>query len=134
MDAREAGELLVRKLTTKPPAGAQVSARIVRTTPWWTTEPEGPAFDAALRALEKGYGRKPVLIGAGGSIGFVRPFSDALPGVPCLLTGVEDPGCGAHSENESLHLGDWKKSMRSAVHLFDELGAVGLAGLKRARR
>ncbi len=134
MDAREAGELLVRKLTTKPPAGAQVSARIVRTTPWWTTEPEGPAFDAALRSLEKGYGRKPVLIGAGGSIGFVRPFSDALPGVPCLLTGVEDPGCGAHSENESLHLGDWKKSMRSAVHLFDELGAIGLPGLKRTRR
>jgi acetylornithine deacetylase/succinyl-diaminopimelate desuccinylase-like protein len=81
-----------------------------------------------MRALEKGYGRKPALIGSGASIGFVRPFADAM-GVPCILTGVEDPGCGAHSGDESLHLGDWKKSMRSAVHLFDELATLGKATL-----
>ena len=132
MDSEEAGRLLVRKLTTKPPAGAIVSARIVRSSPWWTTEPGGPAFEAAMRALGKGYGRKPVLVGAGGSIGFVRPLSDAMR-VPCLLTGVEDPGCAAHSGDESLHLGDWKKAMRSAVHLYDELASIGTAGL-RARR
>ncbi len=134
MDSQEAGERLVRKLTAKPPAGARVAARITRTTPWWTTEPSGPAFEAAMRALEKGYGRKPALIGSGASIGFLKPFADALPGAPCLLTGVEDPGCATHSEDESLHLGDWKKSMRSAVHLFDELATLGLAGLKRQRR
>jgi acetylornithine deacetylase/succinyl-diaminopimelate desuccinylase-like protein len=110
-----------------------VSARIVRSSAWWRTEPEGPAFAAALRALEKGYGRKAALIGAGGSIGFVQPFSDALPGASCLLTGVEDPPCAAHSEDESLHLGDWKKSMRAAVHLYDELAAVGRGGLRRHR-
>jgi acetylornithine deacetylase/succinyl-diaminopimelate desuccinylase-like protein len=131
MDAEEAGRLLIRKLVTRPPAGAQVEARVVRTTPWWTSDPSGPAHAAALRALEKGYGRKPALIGSGASIGFVKPFADAL-GVPCLLTGVEDPGCAAHSEDESLHLGDWKKSMRSAVYLFDELGRLGKAGLARA--
>ena len=78
MDSGEAGALLVRKLTAKPPAGARVAARITRTTPWWTTEPEGPAFEAAMRALEKGYGRKPALIGSGASIGFVQPFADAM--------------------------------------------------------
>jgi acetylornithine deacetylase/succinyl-diaminopimelate desuccinylase-like protein len=132
MDAQEAGALLVRTLTAKPPAGARVDARVTRWTPWWTTEPSGPAFEAAMRALEKGYGRKPALIGSGASIGFVRPFADAM-GVPCLLTGVEDPGCGAHSGDESLHLGDWKKSMRSAVHLFDELATLGKAGLAAPR-
>jgi acetylornithine deacetylase/succinyl-diaminopimelate desuccinylase-like protein len=133
MDSQEAGQLLVRKLTAKPPAGAHVEARITRSTPWWTTEPAGPAFEAARRALEKGYGRKPALIGSGASIGFVRPFAEALAGVPCLLTGVLDPGCSAHSENESLHLDDWKKSMRSAVHLFDELATLGIAGLRPRR-
>ncbi len=106
MDSREAGELLVRKLTKRPPFGAHVEARVVRSTPWWMTDPDGPAFDAARRALKAGFGRDAAMMGAGGSIGFVQPFSDFLKGAPCLLTGVEDPACGAHSENESLHLGD----------------------------
>jgi acetylornithine deacetylase/succinyl-diaminopimelate desuccinylase-like protein len=126
MDSREAGELLARKLTKSPPHGARIQARVVRSTPWWETSPEGPAFDAALRALRAGFGKEAVLMGAGGSIGFVQPFSDFLKGAPCLLTGVEDPECGAHSENESLHLGDWKKCMRAAVHLYDELSRPGV--------
>jgi acetylornithine deacetylase/succinyl-diaminopimelate desuccinylase-like protein len=124
MDSREAGELLVRKLTRRPPYGAHIEARIVRSTPPWSTNPQGPAFDAARRALKAGFGRDAVMMGAGGSIGFVQPFADALDGAPCLLTGVEDPACGAHSENESLHLGDWRKCMRTAVHLYEELSRV----------
>jgi acetylornithine deacetylase/succinyl-diaminopimelate desuccinylase-like protein len=124
MDSREAGRLLVRKLTSRPRHGARVEARLVRSTPWWETNPEGPAFDAARRALKAGFGKEAVLMGAGGSIGFVQPFSEYLKGAPCLLTGVEDPECGAHSENESLHLGDWRKCMRAAVHLYDELARL----------
>lgn len=121
MDAARAGRLLVRRLTRRPPAGARVRARVTGASSWWTTDPEGPAFEAARRALEQGFGRKPAMIGAGGSIGFVQPFSDALGGVPCLLMGVEDPASAIHSENESLHLADWRKAMRAAVHLYDEL-------------
>jgi acetylornithine deacetylase/succinyl-diaminopimelate desuccinylase-like protein len=124
MDSREAGALLIRTLTRRPPNGAHIEAHIVRSSPWWTTDPEGPAFDAARRALKAGFGREAVMMGAGGSIGFVQPFAEFLKGAPCLLTGVEDPACGAHSENESLHLGDWKKCMRAAVHLYDELSRL----------
>ena len=41
------------------------------------------------------------MIGAGGSIGFVQPFSDALGGVPCLLMGVEDPDSAIHSRTRA---------------------------------
>jgi acetylornithine deacetylase/succinyl-diaminopimelate desuccinylase-like protein len=131
MDAREAGFLVVKKLTRNPPYGAKVTAKITGSTPWWTTDPEGPAFEAARRALKAGFKKDAAMIGAGGSIGFVQPFADLLGGAPCLLMGVEDPACNAHSENESLHLGDWVKCMRAAVYLYDELARVPAASSAR---
>jgi acetylornithine deacetylase/succinyl-diaminopimelate desuccinylase-like protein len=123
VDGNKAAALLKRKLTRSVPYGAKVTVKTSRkaVTPWWTTDPEGPAFEAARRALEAGYGKPAAMIGAGGSIGFVGPFAEMLGGAPCLLMGVEDPKCNAHSENESLHLGDWIKCMKSAVYLYDEL-------------
>jgi acetylornithine deacetylase/succinyl-diaminopimelate desuccinylase-like protein len=136
MDAGKAGALLVKKLTSRPPAGAKVTARVTSASQWWTTDPEGPAFEAARRALRAGFGRDAAMIGAGGSIGFVTPFSDALGGVPCLLMGVEDPSSAIHSENESLHLGDFRKAIRAAVHLYDELARAPVAAepKKKAKR
>jgi len=133
MDERRAGALLVRRLTRNPPAGARVTATVSGTARWWTTDPEGPAFEAARRALCEGYGREAAMIGAGGSIGFVKPLARALGGVPCLLMGVEDPDSAIHSENESLHLGDFRRAARSAVLLYDEL-ARALAPPARARK
>jgi acetylornithine deacetylase/succinyl-diaminopimelate desuccinylase-like protein len=124
MDAREAGRLIVKKLTTKPPYGVKVTAKINGTTPWWTTDPEGPAFEAARRALKAGFGKETAMVGAGGTIGFVQPFADLLKGAPYILMGVADPNTQAHSENESLHLGDWVKAMRSTIHLYDALARL----------
>jgi acetylornithine deacetylase/succinyl-diaminopimelate desuccinylase-like protein len=126
IDGNKAAALLKKRLTRKAPFGAKVSVKTSRkaVTPWWTTDPEGPAFEAARRALKAGFGKETAMIGAGGSIGFVGPFATLLGGAPCLLMGVEDPKCNAHSENESLHLGDWMKCMKSAIHLYDELSRV----------
>ncbi len=87
----------------------------------WSTDARGPAFEAAEAAMEKGYGRKPLKIGCGGSIPFVKPFAEALGGVPALLIGVEDPYTNAHGENESLLVDDLRKACVSQVHLFSEL-------------
>ena len=131
MDPREAGKLLAKRLSARPPHGARVRARVTGATPSWTTDPEGPAFDAARRALRAGFGREAAMMGSGGTIGFVAPFDRVLGGVPCLLTGVIDPATNAHSENESLHLGDWVKCMRAAVHLYDELARVPVGRRRR---
>ncbi len=55
----------------------------------------------------------------------LQAFADLLRGAPCILTGVADPtNTQAHSENESLHLGDWVKAMRSTIHLYDALARL----------
>lgn len=121
LDPADVQKRLIAALEKSVPWGLQASIKPDQAVSWWYTDPAGPAFQAAFRALEKGFGTKPVAIGCGGSIGFVEPFSKELGGVPALLIGVEDPYTNAHSENESLHVGDWEKSVKSAIHLYEEL-------------
>ncbi len=128
-DPRRVLAALVAHLKANCPWGLSLAITPMTATPAWATETTHPAFAAAKRALEKGYGRAAVEIGAGGSIPFVGPFAEALGGVPALLIGLEDPSCNAHAEDESLLVPDFLASCRSAVHLYAELGAV----LRRAQ-
>ncbi|HEX8910075.1 MAG TPA: M20/M25/M40 family metallo-hydrolase [Anaeromyxobacteraceae bacterium] len=121
MDPKEVADRLCAALRQAAPWGVEVKLAPVAAGAAWKTDTSHPAFQAAFRALAKGYGREALAIGCGGSIGFVEPFAKELGGVPALLIGVEDPYTNAHSENESLHLGDLAKATRSAIHLYAEL-------------
>jgi acetylornithine deacetylase/succinyl-diaminopimelate desuccinylase-like protein len=123
-DAERAARRLLEFLEADPPRGVRVETRLESASPGWRTEPAGPAFDAARRALRAGFGCEPVAIGCGGSIPFVAPFLAELGGAPALLLGLEDPICNAHGENESLHLGDFAKAQRASLHLLAELAAL----------
>ena len=103
------------------PWGLELRFRALEGAPAWQTDPTGPAFDAARRALRAGFGVDAVMMGVGGSIPFVGPFADAFGGIPALLLGPSDPHSRIHGENESLHLGDWHSLMTSEVHLLAEL-------------
>jgi acetylornithine deacetylase/succinyl-diaminopimelate desuccinylase-like protein len=130
MDGRKVAAALAAALAKDPPWGVKVTTHIHAVGGWWITNPEGPAFEAASKALGAGYGVPATFIGCGGSIPFVEPFSTVLGGIPALLLGLEDPVCNAHSENESLHLGDFEKAVAATVHLYAELAAAGAAALR----
>src|SRR5204863_10155619 len=118
-------------LTKDPPWGVKVTVKPAGApVKWWMTDPNGPAFEAAMAALRQGFDRDPVAIGCGGSIGFVGPLAELFGGAPALLVGIEDPASNAHAPNESLHEGDLKKLMASLVRLFDNLGKLTPATVK----
>jgi acetylornithine deacetylase/succinyl-diaminopimelate desuccinylase-like protein len=126
MDPADVRDRLLAALRGAAPWGVEVRTKVETAGAPWITDVSHPAFAAAFRALERGFGRPALAIGCGGSIGFVEPFAKALGGVPALLVGVEDPLSNAHSENESLDLGDFQRAIRSAIHLY--------AGLAEALR
>lgn len=101
--------------------GAEVKVTPGVANPGWRCDPTGPAFEAAARAMEKGYGAPAAFIGCGASIPFVKPISEVFGDIPALLIGIEDPRTNAHGENESLSITDWKKGMQAAVYLYEEL-------------
>jgi len=121
MDPEETLKLLNGHLMKNAPWGVTVKIEPESPSHWWRTDTHGPAFEAAVAAIEKGYGRKPAVVGAGGSIPFVRTITGALGGAPALLFGVGDPYSAAHSENESILIADWESACRSIIHVFAEL-------------
>jgi acetylornithine deacetylase/succinyl-diaminopimelate desuccinylase-like protein len=79
-----------------------------------------PAFRATERALERAFGRRPVLIREGGSIPFTDTIQKAL-GVPVILMGFGLPDENSHAPNEKLDLENYQKGILSAVYLYEEL-------------
>jgi cysteinylglycine-S-conjugate dipeptidase len=111
-------------LTKDPPWGVKVTVKLHGTTKWWMTDPTGPAFEAATKAMKSGFGVKAASIGCGGSIGFVGPLAELFGGAPALLLGIEDPKTNAHAPNESLHADDFRKLTASIAHLFENIGKL----------
>ncbi len=120
-DPDRAARLVAAHLREHVPWGLHVETAPGAAAAPWVTEPEGPAFEAARAALRDGFGREPALLGCGGTIPFIDPMAAAFGGPPCLLTGIEDPATNAHGEDESLHLGDFRRACLAEAFLLAEL-------------
>ncbi|HLE97471.1 MAG TPA: dipeptidase [Candidatus Thermoplasmatota archaeon] len=92
-----------------------------------------PAVAAGLRALEKGFGMRPVLIAEGGSIPIVAAFERVL-GAPSVLLGFGLHDEGAHSPNERFRIAHFEKGMEAAAWVYHELAAVEPPLARAARK
>ncbi len=126
MDPEHCTRLLVEHLNKVCPWGLHIEVTPEQGAKPWKTRPDHPVFEVAKRSLTRGYGNDAVCIGCGGTIPFVDHFTQILGDVPALLVGIEDPYTNAHSENESLHLGDFDKAVISQIHFFADLAESGL--------
>ena len=91
----------------------------------WMASYDHPFMQAAARAVELGFGRKPVFTREGGSIPVVSTFEEQL-GVPSVLFGVGLPDENAHAPNEKLDLGNFHNGIIAAAYLYEEIGRTAV--------
>ena len=81
---------------------------------------DSPGVRAAVLALEKGFGKKPVYQREGGSIPIVVQFKRLL-GIDTVLLGFGRPDENAHAPDEFINLNNFYGGIRTSVHFFNEL-------------
>src|SRR5436305_7548823 len=86
----------------------------------WMTSFDNPFVQAAGRAIEKGFGRKPVFTREGGSIPVVSTFQEEL-GLPSVLFGVGLPDENAHAPHEKLDVANFHGGIIASAVLYDEI-------------
>ena len=81
---------------------------------------DSPGVRAAVAALEKGFGKKPLYQREGGSIPIVVDFKKLL-GLDTVLLGFGLPDENAHAPNEFINLDNFFGGIKTSVHFFDQL-------------
>lgn len=119
-DPGEVGRLLEAHVEAHTPPGIRFEVVELHGGSPWSATVEGPFFEAAARALEKGFGARPVLTGEGGSIPIVVEFERIL-GAPALLIGFALPGANMHAPNEWFATDCFERGIDTLIHLYDEL-------------
>jgi len=116
-------ELFEKHVARVAPEGVRVEVKELHGGRPWRAKIEGAAFEAAAQALEDTFGKRPVLMGGGGSIPIVPEMEERL-GATALLVGFSLPGCNLHAPNEWLSVAYYRKGIETLVRLYDNLGGL----------
>src|SRR6202163_639967 len=90
----------------------------------WMTSFDNSFVQAAGRAIEKGFGQKPIFTREGGSIPVVSTFQEEL-GLPSVLFGVGLPDENAHAPNEKLDVSNFHNGIIASAYLYEEIAQSG---------
>jgi cysteinylglycine-S-conjugate dipeptidase len=119
--ASDAYDALVRHLHANVPFGAKLEISEVDLGDPFLVDTKGQSVADARAAMFEAWGVEPVDTGIGGSIPFLADLVEQFPDAEILVTGVEDPDSRAHSPNESLHLGVFRRAILTEALLLAKL-------------
>ncbi len=119
-DPKKVLEAIRQRVMQLAPPYAEVLFHCGHGTPAVSIPTDSKWVAAAVAALEKGFGSRPVFIREGGSISIVTTFVRDLH-LPCLLMGFGLPDDRIHSPNEKFSLKDFQRGARSSIALLQEL-------------
>ncbi|MGA9115838.1 MAG: dipeptidase [Bacteroidota bacterium] len=118
--AGKVAKLFERHIRRIAPRTVRVQVRNLHGGEAAITPLDSPGVKAAVAALEKGFGKKPLYQREGGSIPIVVQFKELL-GLDTVLLGFGLPDENAHAPNEFLNLGNFFGGIRTSAHFFHEL-------------
>jgi acetylornithine deacetylase/succinyl-diaminopimelate desuccinylase-like protein len=122
-DPKKIGDLFEAYLQKVTPKTVELKTTRMHGGKPWMTAFDNPFVQAAGRAIEQGFGQKPVFNREGGSIPVVSTFQEEL-GVPCVLFGVGLPDENAHAPDEKLDLGNFHNGVIASAFLYREIGQL----------
>src|SRR2546423_8335188 len=119
-DPNKVAELFEKYLQKITPKTVELKITRMQGGKPWMTSFDNPFVQAAGRAIEKGFGRKPIFTREGGSIPVVSTFQEEL-GLPAVLFGVGLPDENAHAPNEKLDLSNFHNGIIASAYLYEEI-------------
>jgi acetylornithine deacetylase/succinyl-diaminopimelate desuccinylase-like protein len=122
-DPKKIGDLFEAYVKKVAPKTVELKVTRMHGGKPWMTAFDNPYVQAAGRAIEAGFGQRPVFNREGGSIPVVATFQEEL-GLPCVLFGVGLPDENAHAPDEKLDLGNFHNGIIASAYLYKEIGAL----------
>jgi len=116
----KAARMFERHIKRISPKGVQVRVRSLHGGEPVITSIDSAGVRAAITALERGFGKKPLYQRDGGSIPIVVQFKKLLK-IETVLLGFGLPDENAHAPDEFLHLPNFFGGIRTVAHFFEIL-------------
>jgi len=116
-------QLVEDHLRKHTPPGVTVEIKKGHSGKAYHNDPHSPFGKAAQVALEKSFGRKPVLIREGGSIPIIQDMKEIL-GADSLMLGLSHPDCQIHAPNENFPVENFEKGIEMSRVLLRELAKI----------
>jgi len=127
--AGKIASLFERHMKKIAPKGAKVTVRNLHGGEAAITPIDSPGVRAAVSAIEKGFGKKPLYQREGGSIPIVVQFKELL-GLDTVLLGFGVPDENAHAPDEFMTLNNFYNGIKTVVHFYHELPQFMKGGKK----
>ncbi len=126
----KAAKLFEKHFKSIAPKAVDVKVRALHGGEAAITPIDSPGVRAAVSALEKGFGKKPLYQREGGSIPIVVQFKEIL-GLDTVLLGFGLPDENAHAPDEHINLDNFFGGMRTSAHFYNELPNYWTNGKKK---
>ncbi|MBI5960538.1 MAG: M20/M25/M40 family metallo-hydrolase, partial [Chloroflexi bacterium] len=123
-DPVEIFELIQRYLAEITPSTVTSSVRLLHKGMWSLVDTQSLYMQAAVRAFEYGFGKRPIFMREGGSIPIMGFMQEKL-NAPVVLMGFGLPDDNLHGPNEKYCLECFARGMKTAIYFLHSLGTRG---------